>query len=145
VPACRRIADAKTLRLQAIPTALTTLTGHVASTLELQSRKKISLLTGSPIYFKTHALRKRRHPEIGHTYHVILSINNKQSIFIDLDIARKIVLVLLESDHKNLNQTRVYLVMHDHIHWLFELKVESLSKYVQRVNLQVSREIGNKI
>jgi putative transposase len=95
--------------------------------------------------FKTHALRKGRHSQIGHTYQVVLSTHNKQPIFINFNLARKMVLALLESDNNNLTHTLAYAVMLDHIHWLFELKAESLSRCVQRVKSQVSREIGYKI
>jgi putative transposase len=95
--------------------------------------------------FKTNALRKGRHSEVGHTYHVVLSTHNKQPIFIDFNLARKMVLALLESDNNNLTHTLAYVVMPDHIHWLFELKAESLSRCVQRVKSQVSRGIGNTI
>jgi putative transposase len=97
------------------------------------------------VNFKTHALRKGRHSKIGHAYHVVLSTQNKQATFINFYMARKMVLALIQSDQKNLTLTLAYVVMPDHIHWLFELKAESLSRCVQRVKSQVSREVGYKI
>jgi REP element-mobilizing transposase RayT len=97
------------------------------------------------VNFKTRALRKGRHSKIGHSYHVVLSTQNNQAAFIDFDIARKMVLALLESDNNNLTHTLAYVVMPDHIHWLFELKAESLSRNVQRVKSKLSRSINIKV
>jgi putative transposase len=97
------------------------------------------------VNFKPNVLRKRRHSKIGHSYHVVLSTQNNQAAFIDFYIARKIVQALLESDNNNLSHTLAYVVMPDHIHWLFELKAESLSKHVQRVKSKLSRSISMKI
>lgn len=90
-------------------------------------------------------LRKGRYSEIGFHYHIVISTKDRRSIFRDFTLARSIITCLKESDDSNFTDTLSFVIMPDHIHWLFILKYESVSKCVQRVKAQFSRQSKLKI
>ena len=76
-------------------------------------------------------LRKGRYSEEGRIYFVTVVTNNRLPCFLDLYISRKTIqqLGLLHDEEKLYSYA--WVVMPDHIHWLFQLgENQSLSKVV---------------
>lgn len=89
-------------------------------------------------------LRKGRYSSVGYTYHIVFSTHLRAPIFENFDSARLMIRTLRNSDDKGLSNTLCFVVMPDHVHWLFELKKESISRCVQRVKAECSRTLGIK-
>jgi putative transposase len=94
---------------------------------------------------RSHAQRKGRESQIGERYHVTFATTNRQRSFGAYASAREMVLALRESDQLGVTQTLAFVVMPDHVHWLFELRTGSLSKAVARVKSQFSRSQRREI
>ena len=90
-------------------------------------------------------LRKGRHSETGLYYHIVISIKNRARIFENFNLARKVIHCIKDSDTAALTETLSFVVMPDHIHWLFILKESSISKCIRRVKSQFSRVTGLKV
>lgn len=90
-------------------------------------------------------LRKGRHSELGFYYHIIISTQGKAPVFNDFRLARILVNCLKDSDESDFTETLSFVVMLDHIHWLFILKKAPMSKCIQRLKSQFSRDSGYKI
>ncbi len=86
-----------------------------------------------------HALRKGRVSQIGERYHVTFTTHNRQRIFDSFFEARRMTATLRESDRLDVTKTLAFVVMPDHVHWLFELQNGVLSKAIARVKSQFSR------
>lgn len=78
-------------------------------------------------------LRKGRHSEVGYVYHVVFSTLDRQPVFDDINRARALINLLKETELVGLSHTLSFVVMPDHIHWLFELRQGTTSSVVQRV------------
>lgn len=90
-------------------------------------------------------LRRGRHSIENHIYHVTLNTHNRQAAFVDYSLAHQMRKTLQESDHNTYSETLAYSIMPDHVHWLFVLKDQSLSKMIARVKSAYSRNTGTKI
>ena len=90
-------------------------------------------------------LRKGRHSESGLHYHIVISTKDRQPIFHNLKLSRVLINCLKHSDHSQFTKTLSFVVMPDHLHWLFIQKEASLSKSIQRMKAKFSRETKLKI
>ena len=54
-------------------------------------------------------------------------------------------LTMKESDTKGISYTLAFIVMPDHMHWLFQLKAKSLSSCVQGVKPQFAKQANIKV
>lgn len=90
-------------------------------------------------------LKKGRHSEIGMVYHVVFSTKNNQPIFKKHDHARCLTLILKLDQDRNFTKTLSFVVMPDHIHWLFKLNIGDISQAVQRVKSLFTKHTGLRI
>ena len=90
-------------------------------------------------------LRKGRCSETGQYYHIVVTTKNRACIFEKFNLTRKAIYCLKNSDAAALTETLSFVVMPDHIHWLFILRESSISKCIQRMKSQFSRVSGLKV
>jgi len=80
-----------------------------------------------------NSLRKGRCSLPDHAYLVTTVTANRTCLFTDLWLGREVVLTMRELDTSDACETYAYVVIPDHVHWLFLLgKTMRLSKLVQR-------------
>jgi REP element-mobilizing transposase RayT len=90
-------------------------------------------------------LKKGRYSAIGMVYHVVFSTKNNQPIFKKHDHARCLTLLLKSDQDRNFTKTLSFVVMPDHIHWLFKLNIGDISQAVQRVKSLFTKHTGLRI
>ena len=92
-----------------------------------------------------YALRKGRFSQINCIYLITTVTHNRLPIFKQLPSARLLVSVLRNSDHENLTRTLAWVIMPDHLHWLFELRSNlKLSQVMRRVKGRSARQINQQ-
>jgi putative transposase len=92
---------------------------------------------------RSHELRKGRVNLRDQTYHVTFTTKDRIPLFDDFYSARTAINALRDSDAFGFTHTWTLIVMPDHVHWLFELKGETLGRVVARVKSRVSRNIAS--
>lgn len=91
-------------------------------------------------------LRKGRYSQHKQIYHVTATTLNREPIFNDFKTARILINILKTSDTLNQTNTLAFVVMPDHIHWLFQLnQTKPLSKLVQSIKSISAHQIGMPI
>ena len=90
-------------------------------------------------------LRKGRYSEIGCVYHLVFSTSNRKPVFNDFDKARYLIGLLGGCQCQGFAQTMAFVVMPDHVHWLFELKRGSISGLIQRVKSFYTKYEGRNV
>jgi putative transposase len=76
-------------------------------------------------------------------YHITSCTQNSDPVFLDLYSARKVIQSLMQSDALGYTDTLAFVVMPDHLHWLFQLQhTQSLSAVVHGVKTFSARRIG---
>ena len=81
--------------------------------------------------FNSYKRRKGRCSNINSYYAITICSYNKEPIFNDVANARLISRMLFDFSAENNLMTICYVVMPDHLHWIFQLKgVEELSRLV---------------
>ncbi len=90
-------------------------------------------------------LRKGRLSKEGYVYHVTFTTLNRQPYFSDFNLSRRLVLTLKLDEAIGYTQTLAYVVMPDHVHWLFQLQEGELAKTVKRVKSVFSRRTNTQI
>jgi len=89
------------------------------------------------------ALRKNRFSEPGRPYLVTTSCLDRQPIFSDQTLGALVAGEIRNSDESNRTFTYAYVVMPDHIHWLFQLRPrQTLSSVIRRVKGRSSFRIN---
>ena len=94
-------------------------------------------------------LRKGRFSEAGRTYHVTAVTSERQPLFAGLLPGRTVVRTLMHLDKQGQTQTWAFVVMPDHLHWLFSLNDGStLAKVMHAAKgysgLSVNKLLGRK-
>nr|WP_202802696.1 transposase [Alcanivorax hongdengensis] len=73
---------------------------------------------------------------------VTVVTQHRRHVFSHFSYARLAIQAIRDSDDYRFTDTYAYVVMPDHLHWLFQLgRKEGLSRVVQRVKAQVSRGV----
>ncbi|CAK15985.1 REP-associated tyrosine transposase [Pseudomonas entomophila] len=72
-------------------------------------------------------LRRGRYSEPGRLYVLTTVTHHRQPLFLDLHHARTAIRFLRQADQEGQCRSLAWVVMPDHVHWLVELKEESLS------------------
>jgi REP element-mobilizing transposase RayT len=96
-------------------------------------------------HHKSHSkdLRKNRFSEPGRAYLVTTSSRNREPIFSDPTLGALVAEELSISDQADRTSTYAYVVMPDHLHWLFQLRPrQSLSSVVRRVKGKSSYRVN---
>ncbi|MEG5263935.1 transposase [Pseudomonas sp. JDS28PS106] len=81
----------------------------------------------------SRALRRGRYSCAHHIYLVTTSTFDRTPVFTSLALGRLLVDELRLAQEQDLAHSLAWVVMPDHLHWLFELRAESLSGLIQRV------------
>ena len=90
-------------------------------------------------------LRKNRHSEAGRIYLVTTTSQSRQAIFLNIPLGGIVANEIRKSDDEGKTHTFAYVVMPDHLHWLFSLQSHSLlSSVVRSVKGRAARRI-NKV
>jgi putative transposase len=89
----------------------------------------------------SHRLRAGRHSECGRYYLLTTCTYERKPYFSELSLARLAITELIFCDRDGLSNTCCYVVMPDHIHWLVELKIGSLSALMRRFKARTSLAI----
>ena len=90
-------------------------------------------------------LRKGRWSEIGRAYHVTATTKNRARLFEELFRARCVIRSLQQSDAAGWTKTWAFVLMPDHLHWLFELRHGSLARVVGSVKSVSAHQIGGPV
>ena len=90
-----------------------------------------------------HALRAGRHSLPGHAYMVTTVTALREPIFADFDAARRVIRCLARMDQLAATQTHCFVLMPDHLHWLFVLgEGWSLSSLMRQFKSYSARNLG---
>jgi REP element-mobilizing transposase RayT len=84
-------------------------------------------------YGQSHLLRLGRRSEAGRLYHVITRTADRRPVFSELPAARALIGALAEEQRRDRARTLAFVVMPDHLHWLLELRADSLPRVVGAV------------
>jgi REP element-mobilizing transposase RayT len=79
---------------------------------------------------------------LGAVYVVTTVTVLRRPVFTDIAAAQAMQSTLLASDAAGDTESLAWVVMPDHVHWLFELRVDTLSRVVQRAKSQSARAIN---
>lgn len=91
-------------------------------------------------------LRKGRYSEANQIYHVTTTTLNRVPIFKNLQRARLMIGILKKSDALGHSNTLAFVIMPDHLHWLFQLnQARSLSKLIQSIKSASAHAMGKTI
>ncbi|AFU97765.1 REP-associated tyrosine transposase [Simiduia agarivorans] len=97
-------------------------------------------------HFHTQDLRKGRRSTVGQIYHVTTTTKAREPVFERFDLARGVVRSLRFADELGWVSSLAFVVMPDHLHWLFELLGDrSLPDVVKGVKQYSSRFAGVSI
>lgn len=91
------------------------------------------------------ALRKGRVSQKGYVYHITLPVENREVVFLDFSNAQLLKQCLKNSDDNGRTETYCFCIMPDHLHWMFQLRSENLSKVVARIKSEYSRLTKTKV
>jgi len=93
-----------------------------------------------------HRLRKGRYSTPGQNYVVTLVTRGRTPVFARLKPARWAVRCLHDKDVVNHSTTLAFVIMPDHVHWLFQLsETGELSTVVRLYKAKVSHALGCSI
>lgn len=91
-------------------------------------------------------LRQGRFSQANQIYHITSSTLNRRPIFKEFNHARILIKHLAMSDKIGFTVTHAFVVMPDHIHWLFQLNQDkNLSKVVQSLKSTSAKSIGQPV
>ena len=78
-------------------------------------------------------LRRGRHSQINQIYLITTCTQDRQPLFTDWYLGRIVVAHLREADQLLLIESLCFVVMPDHLHWLFALRDGELATVINRV------------
>lgn len=94
------------------------------------------------------ALRKGRFSGTGHIYHVTTTTFQRRPVFTDLWPARCLVAEMRALQTEEWLDTQAWVIMPDHLHWLFQLGSSDLPRVMQRFKsrsaIAVNRLLGSR-
>ena len=91
------------------------------------------------------ALRRGRVSQRGHSYHVTTATCGRQPFFAAVAVGRCVVRALRVADSELTARTLAFVVMPDHLHWLFTLQRASLPTVVGQMKGRAARYISNAL
>ena len=93
-----------------------------------------------------HDLRKGRFSEANRSYFVTTVTHERERLFDDLYCARIVINAMKELDDQDFVCSLSWVVMHDHLHWLFQLGDKaSLSIVMKRLKATSARSINKHL
>lgn len=94
-------------------------------------------------FYRGHALRAGRHSLPGHAYMVTTATVHRERFFLHFDAARRVIRSLSRMDQLGATETLCFVLMPDHLHWLFILGERlSLSSTVRQFKSYSARSLG---
>jgi REP element-mobilizing transposase RayT len=90
----------------------------------------------------SHLLRAGRFSCPGHIYLITTNTRNRAPIFEDFPLGRLLVQELRRAEQQGLVSSLAWVVMPDHLHWLFELKAGTLIGLMQQIKARSSIAIN---
>ena len=87
-------------------------------------------------------LRKCRYSEMGRPYLITTVTHSRQSIFSNYDIARLLIHELRTTCNELDIESLAWVVMPDHLHWMFVLNQLTVSEVVRRVKGKSAHSIN---
>lgn len=94
---------------------------------------------------KGNRLRRNRYSIENQIYHVTCCTLNRAPFFHDFYLARQVIRTMKFKDDCCQTKTFAFVVMPDHLHWLFQLKASSLSEVFQSVKSYSSNQAGFRL
>ncbi|MCI3943256.1 hypothetical protein K0038_00246 [Pseudomonas syringae] len=94
------------------------------------------------VYSASRRLRTGRYSEIGQVYMVTSVTRGREPVFADFRLGRLLVRELRRCEEQERVRSLAWVVMPDHVHWLFELKKNDLPKLMQQLKARSSIAIG---
>jgi REP element-mobilizing transposase RayT len=92
-------------------------------------------------YHHSHLLRKGRYSEPGRAYLVTTVTEGRLALFADWQVGRAVVRELAASPV----DTLAWVLMPDHLHWLLQLREESLGEAVGRMKTSSARAVNRRL
>jgi len=89
-----------------------------------------------------YALRKGRYSSTNNIYLITTVTHQREPIFSQLSFARMAINALYHHDRQKRITTFAYVLMPDHLHWLFQLHNETLSRIMRDFKGYSSRQIS---
>ncbi len=89
-----------------------------------------------------YRLFKGRRSEIGRIYSVTVVTEHRRRVFDDFHLGRLVVEQLRAQHDADLTRTLAWVVMPDHLHWLFQLRKCSLDEALCRLKSRSGRNIN---
>lgn len=90
-------------------------------------------------------LIKGRRSEIGHYYSITTSTSARSPIFSDRIATQCAIAALDSADASGSITTIAWIVMPDHLHWLFRLEESALSRIVQKMKCMSANRINTAL
>ncbi|WGT25737.1 transposase [Pseudomonas marginalis] len=81
----------------------------------------------------SHLLRRGRYSEPGRAYLVTAVVYQRRPVFTNFKLGRLLVQELKQAHDLNLINSLAWVIMPDHLHWLFELRDATLPQVMRRV------------
>jgi len=95
----------------------------------------------------SHSLRSGRFSAPGQIYMVTTRLSNGSRMFTNWQLGRLVVNELRLVHDQDIGHSLAWVVMPDHLHWLFELRLGTLDRVLQRVKsrsaIALNRATGN--
>jgi REP element-mobilizing transposase RayT len=93
-----------------------------------------------------HRLRDGRVSLPGQIYHVTVSIQYRQPVFIDLGNARTVIRVMHYTAERSLSCSLCFVLMPDHLHWLIQLgEATNLPTLMRTMKSISAHQVGRPI
>jgi putative transposase len=96
-------------------------------------------------YFSSSRLRAGRWSSEGQIYLVTTVTRERKPVFEEFTAARELIRVMRGDAVRGSHNTLAFVVMPDHLHWLLELRQDSLSRLVGRVKSISAKRIGGRV
>ncbi|MDF3202597.1 transposase [Pseudomonas sp. 1912-s] len=93
---------------------------------------------------QSHRLRQGRYSEPGRSYLITIVVHHRQRLFRDLFLGRLLVAEFRRAQESGLVDSLAWVIMPDHIHWLFELKQQTLADVVRRTKSRSTLTINQR-
>lgn len=93
---------------------------------------------------QSHRLRHGRYSEHGRSYLITIVVHHRQRLFSDLFLGRLLVAEFRQAHELDLVNSLAWVIMPDHIHWLFELKHTTLADVVRRTKSRSTLTINRR-
>jgi putative transposase len=91
-------------------------------------------------------LRLGRYSQQNQIYHITFTTINRLPVYQDFAKARVLISILKQTDRQSQTNTFAFVIMPDHIHWLFQLAgTQSLSNIIKSVKAKATIKIGSPL